>query len=353
MVVRADRRLRWASRHRWNGETGPLRPPPPRSTHPQSASTSRGHPSPTHPNPGRPRRRRHPRPCHPGAGPALVRQLQRLGLSAQPADAPPGLVPLAFQAGAMTGIDPSPSPRWRPTGAALARANLTTSCPRTSAPASTRPRSSPAAPRPSCWACRTDAASETGRAPERPHPPPDARPARRRLGGCHVRATHRREGHADHDPEGPRCGPAHRLEGRPRTPIEPRNVNRSFDRRLQQAGLRRVRLHDLRESFGALLLERDEESGEPGTHVRVVMELLGHSQLSETLKRYTKVREGLKREALGRLDALLRTDVRGAGEITDDQADQLLSGTLSLAAWFGLRCGLTRNHAGGSTISVP
>jgi integrase len=52
------------------------------------------------------------------------------------------------------------------------------------------------------------------------------------------------------------------------TPIEPRNVNRSFDRLLQQAGLRRVRLHDLRESFGALLLERDEESGEPGTHVR-------------------------------------------------------------------------------------
>lgn len=84
-------------------------------------------------------------------------------------------------------------------------------------------------------------------------------------------------------------------------------MNRSFERLLVEAGLRHVRLHDLRESFGALLLENDERSGEPGTHVRVVMELLGHSQLSETLQRYTKVREGLKRQALDRLDTLLRS----------------------------------------------
>jgi integrase len=110
------------------------------------------------------------------------------------------------------------------------------------------------------------------------------------------------------------------------TPIEPRNVNRAFAKLLTKAGLRRVRLHDLRESFGALLLEEDERTGEPGTHVRVVMELLGHSQLSETLKRYTKVRDGLKREALDRLDTLLR----------GRPADDMLSVTLSLAAWFGL-----------------
>jgi len=119
------------------------------------------------------------------------------------------------------------------------------------------------------------------------------------------------------------------------TPIEPRNVNRSFDRLLAQAGLRHVRLHDLRESFGALLLENDEKPGEPGTHVRVVMELLGHSQLSETLKRYTKVREGLKRQALDRLDTLLRSV--DAGEVDDRDVRELLSAGLSLAAWFGLR----------------
>lgn len=104
------------------------------------------------------------------------------------------------------------------------------------------------------------------------------------------------------------------------TPIEPRNVNRSFEQLLVHAGLRHVRLHDLRESFGALLLETDERSGEPGTHVRVVMELLGHSQLSETLKRYTKVREGLKRQALDRLDTLLRP-VHG-GEVDNQTDDQ-------------------------------
>jgi integrase len=123
------------------------------------------------------------------------------------------------------------------------------------------------------------------------------------------------------------------------TPIEPRNVNRSFDRLLAKAGLRHVRLHDLRESFGALLLENDERSGEPGTHVRVVMELLGHSQLSETLKRYTKVREGLKRQALDRLDTLLRSaDSAGIDDQSDDQSvGELLSDVLSLAVWFGLR----------------
>ena len=69
------------------------------------------------------------------------------------------------------------------------------------------------------------------------------------------------------------------------------------------------------------------------------MELLGHSQLSETLKRYTKVREGLKRQALDRLDKLLRSaDGGGADDQTDDQSvRELLSNELSLAAWFGLR----------------
>jgi integrase len=123
------------------------------------------------------------------------------------------------------------------------------------------------------------------------------------------------------------------------TPIEPRNVNRSFDRLLARAGLRHVRLHDLRESFGALLLENDEKSGEPGTHVRVVMELLGHSQLSETLKRYTKVREGLKRQALERLDALLRPATVGdAYELGTAESDlERPVDRQSLATWFGLQ----------------
>jgi len=81
--------------------------------------------------------------------------------------------------------------------------------------------------------------------------------------------------------------------------LEPRNVNRAFARLLTRAKLRHVRLHDLRHSFGVLLLEN-------GEHIRVVMELLGHSQLSETLKRYTKVRDQLQRDAIDRLDVLLR-----------------------------------------------
>jgi hypothetical protein len=65
------------------------------------------------------------------------------------------------------------------------------------------------------------------------------------------------------------------------------------------------------------------------------MELLGHSQLSETLKRYTKVREGLKRQALDRLDTLLRS--ADSTEVDEPSVGELLSGVLSLAVWFGLR----------------
>ncbi len=65
------------------------------------------------------------------------------------------------------------------------------------------------------------------------------------------------------------------------------------------------------------------------------MELLGHSQLSETLKRCTKVREGLKRQALDRLDALQRPPGLDRG---DNHADhQLLSYQLSIGAWLGLQ----------------
>ena len=60
------------------------------------------------------------------------------------------------------------------------------------------------------------------------------------------------------------------------TPLEPRNVTRQFKALLTAASLPNIRLHDLRHSCATLLLA-------PGVNPRVVMETLGHSQVSLTL----------------------------------------------------------------------
>jgi integrase len=81
-------------------------------------------------------------------------------------------------------------------------------------------------------------------------------------------------------------------------PIEPRNATRSFKRALAQAALREIRFHDLRHSCATLLLVQ-------GVAPRVVMEILGHSQIAVTMNTYSHVLPVLQREAAGQLEALL------------------------------------------------
>ena len=82
------------------------------------------------------------------------------------------------------------------------------------------------------------------------------------------------------------------------TPIHPRNDYRDFQLIVERAGLRRVRLHDLRHTAASLMLAQ-------GVPARVVMEVLGHSQISITLNTYTHVSAGLSREAADRMQLLL------------------------------------------------
>ncbi len=64
---------------------------------------------------------------------------------------------------------------------------------------------------------------------------------------------------------------------------------------IADAGLRPVRLHDLRHTAASLLLAQ-------GVAARVVMELLGHSQIGITLNTYTHVDPELNRDAAERLE---------------------------------------------------
>ncbi len=82
------------------------------------------------------------------------------------------------------------------------------------------------------------------------------------------------------------------------TVIEPRNLNRLFDELSAQAGLRRLRFHDLRHTCASLLLAQ-------GVQPRVVMEILGHSQLSITTDLYSHVMPTALRGAADLLDQAL------------------------------------------------
>nr|WSW45378.1 site-specific integrase [Streptomyces sp. NBC_01001] len=82
-------------------------------------------------------------------------------------------------------------------------------------------------------------------------------------------------------------------------PVEPRNVYRSFTRVAQGAGLRVIRLHDARHGCATLLTAA-------GVAPRVVMEILGHSQISITMDVYTHVVQDTQREAISHMDRLLK-----------------------------------------------
>jgi integrase len=80
--------------------------------------------------------------------------------------------------------------------------------------------------------------------------------------------------------------------------VDPRNDYREWRQLLRDAGVPPARLHDARHTAATLLLTQ-------GVPARVVMEILGHSQISLTLGTYTHVVPELARDAARRMgDAL-------------------------------------------------
>jgi integrase len=82
------------------------------------------------------------------------------------------------------------------------------------------------------------------------------------------------------------------------TGLDGPNVTKSFQRLLIRAGLAHRRFHDLRHSCASLLLAQNVAP-------RVVMEVLGHSQISLTMNTYSHVLPELKREAAAQMEILL------------------------------------------------
>ncbi|MCX6022161.1 MAG: tyrosine-type recombinase/integrase [Chloroflexi bacterium] len=81
-------------------------------------------------------------------------------------------------------------------------------------------------------------------------------------------------------------------------PLQGATITQNLHRLLERAGLPRVRFHDLRHTAASLLLAQ-------GVAPRMIMEVLGHNQISTTMDIYAHVMPAAMREAADRMDAML------------------------------------------------
>ena len=72
-----------------------------------------------------------------------------------------------------------------------------------------------------------------------------------------------------------------------------------FFRLLEKVGLPRMRFHDLRHTAATLLLSM-------GVEMRVIQDILGHSNIATTANVYAHVLPAMQQEAMGKMDSLLR-----------------------------------------------
>ncbi len=80
-------------------------------------------------------------------------------------------------------------------------------------------------------------------------------------------------------------------------PYDAGNMVKRFHKALEVAGLPRINFHSLRHTCASLLLSQ-------GVPMKVVQELLGHSDYYLTANTYSHVVPEMKREAADRLDIL-------------------------------------------------
>ncbi|MEU6320986.1 site-specific integrase [Streptomyces sp. NPDC047009] len=83
------------------------------------------------------------------------------------------------------------------------------------------------------------------------------------------------------------------------TPLDPSDVARRFTGLLDQAGIRRIRFHNLRHTCATLLLEQ-------GVQPVTIKELLGHANIGITAQVYAHVRLRLQHDAINQLTDVLR-----------------------------------------------
>lgn len=85
------------------------------------------------------------------------------------------------------------------------------------------------------------------------------------------------------------------------SPLAPNAVTLAFKRIIRKAGLKQIRVHDLRHTHATLMLKA-------GVHPKIVSERLGHANIGITLDTYSHVLPGLQEAAAQRFDQLFESD---------------------------------------------
>ena len=99
-------------------------------------------------------------------------------------------------------------------------------------------------------------------------------------------------------------------------PIDPSYLTHTFAKIVKQAGLGRVRFHDLRHTFASLALLR-------GAKPKVISEALGHASVAFTMDTYSHIISGMQEDMMALLDEVLPSGVsptsneRQTGEVHD------------------------------------
>src|SRR5581483_11526413 len=83
--------------------------------------------------------------------------------------------------------------------------------------------------------------------------------------------------------------------------VHPHVLSQSFERVARDAGLPRIRFHDLRHTHATLLLKA-------GVPLKVVSERLGHSTPAFTMTVYQHVLPGMQRDAADLFARMMATD---------------------------------------------
>jgi integrase len=110
------------------------------------------------------------------------------------------------------------------------------------------------------------------------------------------------------------------------TPLEPRNINRTFDALVKRARVKRIRFHDLRHSCATLLFAQ-------GVDLQTIRDLLGHSSIGVTSAIYVDVLREVQRDAVDRLGHLFDPTMRP----TPDQQVRSELRSRSDRTWIGPR----------------
>jgi integrase len=80
--------------------------------------------------------------------------------------------------------------------------------------------------------------------------------------------------------------------------LRPRTVKREFRKLLATAGIRSIRLYDLRHTAATLGIAA-------GVSVKVISDQLGHASIAFTLERYSHVLPSIQDEAAAKVERLL------------------------------------------------